>query len=225
MPSKLLTGTQAGTASSLSPLSWPDSRRTPVRPTPPAEKNDDASFQEIQQLRAKVTELGLSSEQAARKAHDTGYRAGELAARQALEGEAQATTEQLARTIAEVTSTREQIMRRAEADTVRLSLEIARRVLHRELSVDPSAIEALVKAALEKLHNHEIYRVRLHPDQEALVRRYLQQLGRNLEIVSDPTQSRGGVLFEISRGTLDASVETQLKEIERGLADEMDLRK
>jgi flagellar biosynthesis/type III secretory pathway protein FliH len=49
--------------------------------------------------------------------------------------------------------------------------------------------------------------------------------GQEVEIVSDAAQARGGALFEISRGALDASVETQLREIERGLVDEMEMRK
>jgi flagellar assembly protein FliH len=106
---------------------------------------------------------------------------------------------------------------------VRLSIEIARRILHREISLDTSALDALIGAALEKLRSQEVYRVRVHPDQEQPVRACLRQTGRDpaIEVVSDASQPWGGVLFEISRGALDASVETQLREIERGLADSM----
>lgn len=161
------------------------------------------------------------------QAHASGYQAGELTARQALEGEMRAGAERLSQAIADLATAREQTIRRAEEDTVRLALDIARRVLHRELSVNSSAIEALVKTALEKLRNQEIYRVRVHPDQENLVRQCLQQRGRGkeVEIVGDAAQARGGAIFEISRGALDASVETQLQEIERGLTDEMEIRK
>ena len=80
------------------------------------------------------------------------------------------------------------MIRRAEADTVRLAIEIARRVLHREISVDPSALSALVGAALEKLRNQEIYRVRIHPDLEKLVKSSLEQFGRSagIEVIPDP---------------------------------------
>ena len=65
--------------------------------------------------------------------------------------------------------------------------------------------------------------MRVHPDQEQPVRACLRQIGRDpgIEVVSDASQPRGGVVFEISRGALDASVETQLREIERGLADSL----
>jgi flagellar assembly protein FliH len=223
MSSILLSGGEAG----ISSLSWRNKNRSSSKPELPAYAALKVSSENVQQLRAQIAEITSSSEQIARNAHDSGYRAGELAARQALEAEMRACAEKLAQTIADLASTRDQTIRRAEEDTVRLALEIARRVLHRELSVDPSAIEALVKAALEKLRNQEVYRVRVHPDQEPLIRRCLQQMGRGqeVEIVSDAAQARGGALFEISRGALDASVETQLREIERGLVDEMEMRK
>jgi flagellar assembly protein FliH len=98
--------------------------------------------------------------------------------------------------------------------------------LHRELSIDGSALEALIKAALEKLQSQEAYRVRVHPDQEKVVRACLDRTGRGqaIAVVGDPMQPQGGAVFEISRGSLDASVETQLAEIERGLIDQLEAR-
>jgi flagellar biosynthesis/type III secretory pathway protein FliH len=54
----------------------------------------------------------------------------------------------------------------------------------------------------------------------------LEQFGRSaaLEVLPDPKLPRGAVTFEIARGALDASVDTQLREIERGLVDEIRTR-
>jgi flagellar biosynthesis/type III secretory pathway protein FliH len=48
--------------------------------------------------------------------------------------------------------------------------------------------------------------------------------GQSIEVVADPAQPAGGIIFEISRGSLDASLDTQLREIERGLIDELKTR-
>ncbi len=159
-------------------------------------------------------------------AFESGVREGEAATRQKLEGDIRRAVEQLAVTAAEVASSRAEAIRRAEAHVVQLSIEIARRILHRELSVDAAALGALVRAALEKLASQQICRVRVHPDQEQLVRMTLTQLGRgaDIEIVTDAAQPRGGALFETDSGSLDASVETQLREIERGFADRLQER-
>ena len=49
-------------------------------------------------------------------------------------------------------------------------------------------------------------------------------LDHPIAVVGDPMQPQGGAVFEISRGSLDASVETQLAEIERGLIDQLEAR-
>lgn len=182
--------------------------------------------EELHDLQATISRLNIALEQKSREAWENGLRAGETAATQALETEVRFKINQLCGTIADVAAARTEVLRRAESDTVRLAIEIARRVLHRELSVDPSALEALIKAALHKLEQQEVYRVRVHPEIERIVRECLHETGRGagIEVVNDPTQSRGGACFEISRGVLDASVDTQLREIERGLTDELQAR-
>jgi len=178
------------------------------------------------QLRERVDELTRELEIKTKEAWEQGIRAGDAAARKAMEEQMRAAMQGLAATVAEVSATRPETIRRAESDTVRLAIEIARRVLHRELSLDPSALEALIKAAIAKLQSQEIYKVRVHPDQQQLLRNCLEQSGRGsaVEVLSDPGQPRGTVSFEISRGTLDASVDTQLREIENGLVDQLERR-
>jgi flagellar biosynthesis/type III secretory pathway protein FliH len=68
--------------------------------------------------------------------------------------------------------------------------------------------------------------VRVHPDQEKVVRACLDQTGRGqaISVIADPVQPKGGAIFEISRGALDASVETQLTEIEHGLIEQLEAR-
>jgi flagellar assembly protein FliH len=181
---------------------------------------------EVAQFRARVAELEASVETQSRQSYSAGVRAGEESARLSLESGVRDVILKLAATIAELAETRSETIRRAEADTVRLSIEIARRVLHRQLSVDSSALEGLIKAALEKLQAQEVYRVRVHPSQEKLLRGCLDQAGRgqSVAVAGDPMQPLGGAVFETSRGALDASVETQLAEIERGLADQLEAR-
>ena len=154
-----------------------------------------------------------------REAHQAGFREGEAAGR----SQAEPIVEQLGRTIQELVSLRPRLRREAEADCVQLSLAIARRVLHRELSIDPEAIEGLIRTALERLQAQEVYRLRIHPAQESAVRTCLERLGcaPEIEVVADRTLEPGAVLFETSRGSLDASVGTQLQEIQRGLADRL----
>jgi flagellar assembly protein FliH len=225
MLSKLLKNSDAH----ATPVPWRMSQapagKLTLKNTGPAAEQPESPV-EILQLRARIAELSAAADQQVRQAHEAGVRAGEAAAGKRLEGEVHTVVEKLAAAVAEVAGVRAATIHRAETDTVKLAIEIARRVLHRELTVDPSALEALIKAALEKLQSQEVYRVRVHPDQEKVVRRCLEQMGRSdaVTVIGDPVQPKGGAIFEISRGTLDASVDTQLSEIERGLTDQMESR-
>jgi len=183
-----------------------------------AARSEDAA-----RLQAQLDELSAGVQKQTRAASEQGFRDGEAAARKKLEAEYRQSAAKLAEAIAELPQRRAEALRRAEADTVRLAIEIARRVVHRELSVDPGALGGLIKAALEKLINHEILKVRVHPGLEKILAEYLARdlKGRTVEIAVDASQAPGGVIFEIARGSLDASVDTQLREIERGLIDEM----
>jgi flagellar assembly protein FliH len=208
----------------VKPVVWRSNAPVAVAAPPKAARTETA--EETFQLRDKIAELTSATESQCRQAYDAGYRAGEAEARRNLEAEVKETVERLSATISELAATRGEAIRRAEADTVRLAIEIARRVLHRELSMDTSALESLIKAALEKLQSQEVYRVRVHPDQERIMRSCLDQMGRSqaVAVVNDPVQPKGGAVFEIARGSLDASVETQLREVERGLIDRLDAR-
>lgn len=158
-----------------------------------------------------------------KEARAAGIREGEAAGRAQAEAELRPVIERLAVAIAEISGLRARLRREAEADLVRLALAIARRILRRELAIDPDAIHGLVLGALEKLQGQEICRVRVHPTHAALVTGCLRQMAAAapIEVVPDPSREPGTVVFETEHGSLDASVESQLREIERGLSDRL----
>jgi len=157
------------------------------------------------------------------EARAAGMREGEAAGRSLAAAELQPVIERLSRSIEDLGRLRPQLRKEAEGDMVRLSLAIARRVLRRELSIDPDALHGLVLAALEKLQGQEVCRVRVHPSLAASITQCLRgsAAGHDIEVTPDASREPGAVVFETGRGNLDASVESQLQEIERGLADRL----
>ncbi len=61
----------------------------------------------------------------------------------------------------------------------------------------------------------------MHPDYVPALRASIEELGMGakVEVIADPAQEPGAAVFEMPRGNLDASIDSQLREIERGLAD------
>jgi flagellar assembly protein FliH len=171
---------------------------------------------------ARLAQTEQEGERRSKEAHQAGVREGDASGRQRAMAELQPVMERLARSIEEIGSMRARLRREAEADVVQLALAIARRVLRRELAVDPEALRGLALAAMEKLQAQEIRRVRTHPSHAALLSAVLREkTGAEIEVVADPSREPGSVVFETTRGNLDASVESQLREIERGLTDRL----
>jgi len=153
--------------------------------------------------------------------HQEGLEEGRAAVRQEIGGKLEAMNLRMARTIEEFSGMRQRFRQEAEEDVVALALAIARRILHRELTMAPETLLGLVKAALEKMEAREVTRVRIRPEDAAMVKQFLEKMGlpQQLEVVADASLERGAAILDSSRGALDASVGTQLAEIERGLAD------
>ena len=182
--------------------------------------NADSTVARAQPV-ADTPEGAPPGEESLDDARQAGFREGESAGRAAAQNELRPLVERFARTIDELAAMRPRLREQAEGDLVRLAVAIARRVVRRELTIDPQAITGLVKAALEQLSAGERIRVRVHPDDEAAVRSCLVAVGRaaSVEVSGDAALERGSAILETERGNLDASAETQLAEIERGLTD------
>src|SRR5690242_9664892 len=212
MSSKIYTGADAEPAEKLV---WPEVHGDAAIGAGGVESGDP---------QARRAEMQREAERRTQEARQAGFQDGLATAKAAAAAEIKTLSERLARTIADLAELRPRLRRQAEADLVKLALAIARRILHRELAVDPEAMRGLIQAALEKLQSQEICRVRIHPSQEAVVRSMLEgrPQANPVQLQPDPALDRGAVIFETTRGNLDASAETQLREIEQGLIDRLE---
>lgn len=154
---------------------------------------------------------------------EAAYHRGEAAGAQAAAERLTAPLAGLGQLARELGALRPRVRAEAELAVVQLAVAIARRVLHREISTDPEALAGLVKSACERLNARELNRLRVAPGGAAVLEEHRSRIGLppGLVIAADPALAPGSAIFETVRGEMDASVETQLEEIERGLADRM----
>jgi flagellar assembly protein FliH len=176
---------------------------------------------------ARISEIQQEAEARVRAAYNQGVAAGETAAKQQAQQKLEPVIQQLNGMINELASLRKRVRAEAEDDAMKLAMAIARRLIYRELSTDPEAILGLVKAAFAKLNARETHRLRMSPSEATVIQQYRAQLQipPGLEITPDGSLTPGSAIFETARGDLDASVDTQLSEIDRGLTDVMKRRK
>lgn len=181
---------------------------------------------EVAELQKRIVELERMRQTEAAQARQAGFQEGAQKAQQDAAAEVTAASDRLAQKLHEVAGLRAKIRSYAEMDIVKLGLAIAQRILRRELTTDPETIHGLAHAALQKIQNRDILKVRVYPAGAEALRASLIRAGAApaIQIVPDPALKTGDLLFETSVGELDASVETQLQEVERGLADRLSLR-
>jgi flagellar assembly protein FliH len=209
---RLITGEKAGQAQ---PIAWPQAGAATghnVSAEAPRRLYSDPGSGESRQTSDE-------GEQRVREAHQRGFREGEAAATQKMAEQVRVKIELLGRSIEQLALHRAKIQREAEPELVRLAMAIARRIMRRELTVDPESLLGLLKAGLEKIESAEAHRVRVNPEHAATVTALLEGSARPIEVTSEPGLPVGSVIFETSRGSIDVGMETQLKEIERGFAD------
>lgn len=195
----------------VGPIWWRESEAIAATPIPPARATTNISPAD--------TSLEGALE---RESYQKGFSEGAAVGKEQAAAEVQPVIERLTKSLAELSSLRSKMRRESEKDLVKLSIAIARRVLHREVTVDPESIEGLIKVALDKLNTRDTCRVRIHPSHaEFLKRSFDVGNSQKIELIADPSLRPGDAVFETAHGTLDASIESQLSEIERGFADRL----
>lgn len=124
-----------------------------------------------------------------------------------------------AQTIREIDGLREEISLRVEKDVVELALEIAKKVVGREVKFDHEIALTLIKVSLKKIHSRAVAQVHLNPEDFAYVESHRQKIDYrgSLEFIEDRSISSGGCLIHTETGDVDATIESQFAEISHGL--------
>lgn len=154
-----------------------------------------------------------------RDAFAKGFAQGERAGGEAAAQRGEAMLHRLTETLDELTHVRADMIRQTERQMVHLALAIARRVVQREVSLDPDLLLAMARVALERLGDSARVTVRLHPEDYAAVgaARVADFTTSNVTVVADTRLSRGACRVESDMGLLDAGIDAQLQEVGRAL--------
>jgi flagellar assembly protein FliH len=157
-----------------------------------------------------------------RDAFSKGFAQGERAGGEAAAQRGEAMLRRLTETLEELTTLREQMIHQTERQMVQLALAIARRIVHREVSIDQDLLIAMARVALDRLGESAHVTVRLSPqDYEATSAvRSAQWDGTHVTVVGDARVGRGGCRVESEFGSMDAGVDAQIHEIARALLGE-----
>lgn len=162
-----------------------------------------------------VAAQGPSIEEQLAEAFARGVAQGRLEAEQDVVAE----RERLAGTIQDLAALRPRVIETAERDVMQLAVGMARRVLHREVQLDPDILLAMARVALVRLGHRVVATAHLHPDDLAAIERPGVAID-GLTLRADPDLPRGGCRLVSDAGEIDLGVDAQMSELSRVLLGE-----
>lgn len=149
----------------------------------------------------------------------TGYQQGERAGLEAAHAKGEQMLARLAASMQDLQRLRTELLVKTERQVVDLAVAMARRIVHRELALDPDLLLAMARVALDRLADVSTASIRLHPEDYAATvgRGQSSQVPGGVRIVADPAIARGGCLVQSDYGVIDVTASVQLDELAQAL--------
>jgi flagellar assembly protein FliH len=167
---------------------------------------------------SRVSEAALEEARAAarREGFEEGLQTGRREAEAAASAQHDARLVELQTTVRQLVAYRSEIRTEVEHEVVDLAFAVARRVLRREVTLDPTAAAGIVRSCMDERSASEVTRILVHPNDVDQVQR---SVGPDVTVEPSSDVEPGGALLETTRGTLDARIDSQIDELQSGLAD------
>ncbi|HLQ77526.1 MAG TPA: FliH/SctL family protein, partial [Terriglobia bacterium] len=124
------------------------------------------------------------------------------------------------RSIGEMANIQRILVDAMEVETVRLSLEIAKKIIQREAAIDPDLVAALVAVAMKRLHGHHGTEVRVSNHDFARVCEAMRVANSSIPVKEDPSLERGDFILDSVQTHLDGRISSQVEAVGRAILDE-----
>jgi flagellar assembly protein FliH len=151
-------------------------------------------------------------------AYENGFLQGEKAGMEIAEQKTEAVRRRYGESILELGRVRTALYVQVEREVVKLAMEVAKKIVHREIQVDKDIIQTLVRVALSHVADKSAVTVHLNPlDYGYLLEQRAelsQSEGRDISLLADKSIERGGCLIQTECGEIDARLEDKFKEVE-----------
>ncbi len=152
-------------------------------------------------------------------AYENGFIHGEKAGLEIAEQKMEAVMRRYSDSILELEKLRTFLHAQVEREVVKLSIEVAKKIVYREVQIDNEIIQTLVRVALSHVAEKSAVTVHLNPvDYNYLIaqRSELSQIeGRDISLQADKSIERGGCLIQTDCGDIDARIEEKFREVEQ----------
>lgn len=154
------------------------------------------------------------------KGYQEGQTAGEKEAYQAKSEEIAALINQLAQKVSNFNSKLEARIPKLEEEVLLLVRKISEKVITKELSLNQEVIKDIIQQAMNSVNQGEKIKVKINPDYIENFNECRKELLENndlaqeIKIISDSSIDSAGCIIETDFGGIDATVASQIDEIE-----------
>lgn len=181
---------------------------------------------EVQLLREQVLqEARVEADKVKDEVREAAFEQGKKEAMSKAASEATALREQARSVLRQAEEIRRQTLESVEAEIVRLSIEIAEKILSVKLNLHPHVVVEIAKEAIDMLHERDQVVLFVNPaevplfeDNKERLLKHLSPKGE-LHIIGDHDISPGGCIAETEHGRVDATMETRFENLWKSLED------
>jgi flagellar assembly protein FliH len=201
------------------PVRW---RPTPATATPGRARTDTPLLATLLGEDATVdNQLGADPEGPSLEAQlAEAYQQGTAHGRESAERLMADERARLVSTVQDIAGLRRRVLEAAEHDVMQLAVGMARRVLHREVQLEPDILLSMAHVALRRMGDRPVATARLHPEDLAAITTQ-SAVVEGLTLMADPEIPRGGCRLVSSVGEVDLGVDAQMTELSRVLLGEL----
>jgi flagellar assembly protein FliH len=188
------------------PVHWPELQDIPTQ----QQRN-------IPSVELEKSEVDLESIK--KNAFENGLRQGEQSGLATAEQKIDALMKRHAESMLEIGRIKSVLYSQVEREVAKLAIEVAKKIVHREIQVDRDIIQTLVHVALTHVSEKSPVTIHINPVDYNYISERQTEIshaeGRNITLVADKSIERGGCLIETECGDIDARLEEKFREVEQ----------
>lgn len=183
----------------------------------------------IGEAEEEAREIRLAAENDAallrKQAEEEGYKSGWEQAMEEAQQRIEQAKQQSEDLLEQARQERLSILSSCESIIVRMALDIAEKIVEKELTANSDTITKLVHNIIDCMNTAETYKILVNPDDYVnlaaeIAERKLNPTGDDkMELVADSSITRGGCVVETDLCSVDARLETRIASVREALMD------
>jgi flagellar assembly protein FliH len=182
------------------------------------EENSNKCNQQIEEANKKREQIFSEAKESGYK---EGYEEGKQKASEDIKNQMSELINALQNTIDTINTERDKIFFSLKDDVARLIISYVRKIIKLELKTQKNIILANIESALKEISSKDSITIILSRDDIELVEEHSDEIKskirglKNIKFLIEPYITKGGCIIETDYGSIDATIESQLFELEK----------